>query len=202
MAAVWRLPVRGGAEEKPLTFDPGENDRYVRGGGTHQLPHAKTSFGASTRSAVRQVVGLQDGQRWPRGSVALGSMGLVAGVARSAKRRRSDMVRKAAKVDVELPKPVPVILLSGFLGTGKTTLLRHWLENSTDRVGVVVNDVAAVNIDSKLVQQQTYNPEGEVNAIQLEHLGAEVRNGCACCSLGDELLVSIYDLLELATQER
>ena len=30
---------------------------------------------------------------------------------------------------------VPVILLSGFLGTGKTTLLRHWLENTTDRVG-------------------------------------------------------------------
>lgn len=33
------------------------------------------------------------------------------------------------------PAEVPVILLSGFLGTGKTTLLRHWLENSTDRVG-------------------------------------------------------------------
>jgi len=100
----------------------------------------------------------------------------------------------AAKVD-ELPKPVPVILLSGFLGTGKTTMLRNWLQDSTERVGVVVNDVAAVNIDSKLVQQEGYNSEGEVNAIQLQ-------NGCACCSLGDELLVSIYDLLELGTQDK
>ena len=32
---------------------------------------------------------------------------------------------------------MPVILLSGFLGTGKTTLLRHWLENTTDRVGIL-----------------------------------------------------------------
>lgn len=70
-----------------------------------------------------------------------------------------------------------------------------------------MNDVAAVNIDSKLVachtwllnvtemakvHQQSYNPEGEVNAIQLQQpdCGFDAsrfpRNGCACCSLGDE----------------
>ncbi|CAE7343094.1 unnamed protein product [Symbiodinium natans] len=105
------------------------------------------------------------------------------------------LTRAATATEDAVQHSVPVILLSGFLGTGKTTLLRHWLENTTDRVGVVVNDVAAVNIDSKLVQQESYNPEGEVNAIQLQ-------NGCACCSLGDELLVNIHDLLELAGGDR
>ncbi|CAK9104764.1 unnamed protein product [Durusdinium trenchii] len=131
------------------------------------------------------------------GFAALAAVPLLSGTSHLHKRRRRPAVFRcaASQVETKLPKPVPVILLSGFLGTGKTTLLRHWLETSTDRVGVVVNDVAAVNIDSKLVQQMTYNREGEVNAIQLQ-------NGCACCSLGDELLVSIYDLIELGTQDK
>jgi len=88
---------------------------------------------------------------------------------------------------------VPVVLLTGFLGTGKTTLLKHWLENSEGRIGVVVNDVASVNIDAKLVNREKTNARGRVDTIQLE-------NGCACCSLGDELLVTIYDLVQLAEE--
>lgn len=83
-----------------------------------------------------------------------------------------------------------MVLLSGFLGTGKTTLLKHWLENSEGRIGVVVNDVASVNIDAKLVDQQKTNARGTVDTIQLQ-------NGCACCSLGDELISTIYDLIDL-----
>ncbi|CAK0869411.1 unnamed protein product [Prorocentrum cordatum] len=92
-------------------------------------------------------------------------------------------------------EPVPVVLLSGFLGTGKTTLLKHWLENAEGRIGVVVNDVAAVNIDAKLVDSQQVGASGSADFIQMS-------NGCACCSLGDELLVSIYDLLQLSTEDR
>lgn len=87
--------------------------------------------------------------------------------------------------------PVPVILLSGFLGTGKTTLLKHWLEHAEGRIGVVVNDVASVNIDAKLIKEQKVSDNAQVNTIQLQ-------NGCACCNLGDELLATISDLVQLS----
>jgi G3E family GTPase len=81
-------------------------------------------------------------------------------------------------------KPVPITLLSGFLGTGKTTTLKHLLENVDGvKIGVIVNDVASVNIDAKLVAGQTI--DGMV----------ELQNGCACCSLADELFFSVDTMI-------
>jgi G3E family GTPase len=75
-------------------------------------------------------------------------------------------------------------LLSGFLGSGKTTTLKHLLENTEGvKIGVIVNDVASVNIDAKLVSATN---QGIV----------ELQNGCACCSLADELLTSVQTLLQ------
>jgi len=75
-------------------------------------------------------------------------------------------------------------LLSGFLGSGKTTTLKHLLENTDGaKIGVIVNDVASVNIDAKLVAATN---QGIV----------ELQNGCACCSLADELLTSVQTLLQ------
>jgi len=92
---------------------------------------------------------------------------------------------------------LPVLVLSGFLGTGKTTLLKHWLEKATSRIGVVVNDVAAINVDAALISEQTSAVTGNgarIDTIQLE-------NGCACCSQGEELIFSIMDLLKLGGSE-
>jgi len=94
-------------------------------------------------------------------------------------------------------RKVPISLLSGFLGSGKTTLLREVLHNKGGlKVGVVVNDVANVNIDAKLVRErsssgiQTKSGEG-VEFVELE-------NGCACCDAAGELLACIEHLLEIA----
>ena len=86
------------------------------------------------------------------------------------------------------PRPIPVTVLSGFLGSGKTTLLQNLLENNDGlRIAVVVNDVAAVNIDSKLVSNQNL-AAGMV----------ELQNGCACCSRSEELLASVQQLVTLS----
>jgi len=82
----------------------------------------------------------------------------------------------------------PITILSGFLGAGKTTALKHLLENREGlRVGVIVNDVASVNIDAQLIQNTGFVSNNDT--LQLE-------NGCACCSMQDELLVSVGKLLE------
>ncbi|MFG2186716.1 CobW family GTP-binding protein [Nocardia iowensis] len=66
---------------------------------------------------------------------------------------------------------IPVVIVAGFLGSGKTTLLNHLLRNSRGtRIGVVVNDFGAINIDSMLVA-------GQVDAM------VSLGNGCVCCAV-------------------
>jgi AAA+ ATPase superfamily predicted ATPase len=85
--------------------------------------------------------------------------------------------------------PTPITLLSGFLGTGKTSTLKHILENKAGlKVGVVVNDVAEVNIDARLIRG--------LGAVA-KSTAVELQNGCACCSASEELLTSVQDLVSL-----
>lgn len=86
------------------------------------------------------------------------------------------------------PRQIPITVLSGFLGSGKTTVLQRILENKEGlKIAVIVNDVASVNIDSKLVS------EGSIadGMVQLQ-------NGCACCSLSEELLGAVSELVTLS----
>lgn len=87
---------------------------------------------------------------------------------------------------------VPITTLCGFLGTGKTTVLKHVLENKEGlRVGVIVNDMAAINIDSALLSTGS---TAEATADGM----VELQNGCVCCSEADELVLSLGKLQQLA----
>mmetsp|Transcript_23320 Transcript_23320/g.63231 ORF Transcript_23320/g.63231 Transcript_23320/m.63231 type:complete len:600 (-) Transcript_23320:51-1850(-) len=87
-----------------------------------------------------------------------------------------------------IPK-TPVTLLSGFLGAGKTTLLTRLLVNDRGmRIGVVVNDLAAVNVDAALVR--AVSGKGAAEAVST----IELQNGCMCCSAADDLVLALSEL--------
>jgi G3E family GTPase len=90
---------------------------------------------------------------------------------------------------------LPTTLVTGWLGSGKTTVMRHVLANRQDlKVACAVNDFAELNIDAELVARETRGTStsgGDGNVVELT-------NGCLCCTLGGELETQVWKMLDVA----
>lgn len=89
---------------------------------------------------------------------------------------------------------IPVTIVTGFLGAGKTTLVRHLLHNNGDRrLAVIVNEFGEVGIDGELLRscQVCEEPESpaEANIVELA-------NGCLCCTVQEEFYPTMQQLLQ------
>lgn len=86
---------------------------------------------------------------------------------------------------------IPVLLLTGYLGSGKTTLVNHILKNVNGiKFAVIVNDIGEINIDADLIQK------GGIVGKKDESLVA-LQNGCICCTLKMDLVEQIGELLKM-----
>ena len=87
-------------------------------------------------------------------------------------------------------KEIPVLLLTGYLGSGKTTLVNRILSNKQGiKFAVIVNDLGEVNIDADLIQKGGIVDKKDDSLVSLQ-------NGCICCTLKTDLIEQLFELVK------
>ena len=76
---------------------------------------------------------------------------------------------------------IPLTLISGYLGTGKTTLINNLLRTTKKKIALLVNDFGDVNIDESLIEARTDSV-------------LSIAGGCVCCSYGNELIETLESM--------
>ena len=85
-------------------------------------------------------------------------------------------------------KEIPVLLLTGYLGSGKTTLVNRILSNTQGiKFAVIVNDIGEVNIDATLIEKDGMLGKKDDSLVALQ-------NGCICCTLKMDLVEQLHDI--------
>ena len=86
---------------------------------------------------------------------------------------------------------IPVLLLTGYLGSGKTTLVKHILSNKRGiKFAVIVNDIGEVNIDADLIQKGGVVGKKDDSLVALQ-------NGCICCTLKTDLIEQMFEIMKM-----
>lgn len=83
-------------------------------------------------------------------------------------------------------REVPIVIITGYLGSGKTTLMQNILKQEKRKIALIVNDMGSINIDASILNK-TGNRVAQVEMI-------EMQNGCICCTLRDEFMAEIERL--------
>jgi len=92
---------------------------------------------------------------------------------------------------------IPVTVITGFLGSGKTTLIRHLLQNNQGRrIAVLVNEFGELGIDGELLRSCQICPDDEKEEKNFSSNIVELTNGCLCCTVQEEFLPMMLELLK------
>lgn len=92
---------------------------------------------------------------------------------------------------------IPVTVITGFLGSGKTTLIRHLLQNNQGRrIAVLVNEFGEIGIDGELLRACEVCPEDAEEDYSKPSNIVELTNGCLCCTVQEEFLPTMLELLK------
>ena len=95
-----------------------------------------------------------------------------------------------------ITRKIPTTIITGFLGAGKTTLIRHMLENANGRrIALIINEFGDVGVDGEVLK-------GCGDALCKEEDVIELANGCICCTVADDFVPTMTKLLDRAKPHR